>query len=198
MTPQRTKKHRLPKKSIAIVGDGDTERLYFADLRDCDRPDDIHIYPEIPTRIGDYSCVLDAAIALKAKGHDVVYALIDLDKVVQERQLRTYQQHKARAMKKGVTVLENNPCFEFWVLLHFKHTSKVFSGCESVVKDVKRHIPQYAKCGPNLYRTCKDRILQHAIPNAEKLEVDRELQGPGYPRAEVFKLLKWYFGRRSA
>jgi hypothetical protein len=38
---------RKQRYSVAIVGDGQTERIYFADVRDTDRPANLTIFPDI-------------------------------------------------------------------------------------------------------------------------------------------------------
>ena len=192
---------RLPKETVAIVGDGQTERIYFADVRDTDRPANLTIFPDYPKRIGSYSGVLERAIALK-NDYDKVYALIDLDKVIQDRQIAEYQRSKILAERAGVIVLENNPCFEIWLLLHFEHTGRLFSNCQEVVNllDHPQRIPGYTKeqrfqAANRLYQTYKTQLQQTAIPNAERLESGRDQQDALYPRAEIFKFFKWYFER---
>jgi hypothetical protein len=72
-----------PKPRVAVVGDGQTEQIYFAEIRDTDRPADLAIFPDLPSRTGNYKGVLDKAIQL-AKDYDKVFALIDMDKVISD------------------------------------------------------------------------------------------------------------------
>lgn len=39
----------------------------------------------------------------------------------------------------------SNPCFEYWILLHFKSTDRVFADCDEVIRELKKEFPAYAK-----------------------------------------------------
>lgn len=199
----RSKRNIQPKRHlVAIVGDGQTERIYFADVQDTDRPDNITIFPDQPKRIGNYQGVLERAISLTGT-YDEVYALIDMDKVIQEKQQQGYAKAKAEAGKAGVKVLENNPCFEIWILLHFERTGRAFKNCESVTERIRsRYISNYDKSqrflvAARLYRNHSEKIQTHAIPNATFLEQGREERDEHYPRAEIYRFFEWYFNRRA-
>lgn len=197
----RHSKGKHIKETVAVVGDGQTERIYFANVRDTDRPDNLTIFPDYPRKIGSYAGVLERAIRLKTD-YDLVYALIDMDKIIQENQLAAYRRNKASAEAEGVIVLENNPCFEVWLLLHFEHTGRLFDNCQEVVNllDHPRRIPGYSKeqrfqSANQLYQSYKNQLQATAIPNAERLEINRWQQDLLYPRAEVYKFFEWYFNR---
>ncbi|HZW69708.1 MAG TPA: RloB domain-containing protein, partial [Hanamia sp.] len=36
-------------------------------------------------------------------------------------------------------------CFEYYVLLHFVKTTKSFTKCDDIIKEVKKHLPDYQK-----------------------------------------------------
>lgn len=186
------------RETVALVGDGQTERIYFSDAKDTDRPENLTILPDYPRKLGSYKGVIDRAISLKQNGYDRVYALIDMDKILAENQTLAYRQAKADAEARGVIVLESNPCFEVWLLLHFVHTGRLFSNCSDVVTELRKHIPGYDKsekflAAASLYGNYKKQLIENAMINSRKLEVDRDLQSPQYPRAEVFRFFEWYF-----
>lgn len=193
--PKRNQKQR---NTVAIVGDGQTERIYFSDVRDTDRPPNLTIFPDYPRKIGNYKGVLERAIALK-DNYDRVYAIIDMDKVLQDSQQRSYTQDKDKALAVGVIVLENNPCFEMWLLLHFINTGKLFTNCNEVIGKLRHKgcIPNYDKSekflqSVRLYKTYKSLLDKQAIPNAKHLENNREGRDPQFPRAETFRFFEWY------
>jgi hypothetical protein len=196
----RKTQQRQERTTIALVGDGQTERIYFADLRDTDRPGGLTIKPDYPRTIGNYKGVLDRAVELVA-GYDEVYALIDADKIIQDKQQKAYSESKKAAEALGVIVLENNPCFELWLLLHFVHTGKIFTDCDAVSTELNKtnRIPGYNKSqkfliNARLYKNYKQQLLSKAIGNAELLEKDRATKDEGYPRAQTFVFFKKYFG----
>lgn len=198
----RTPGRQQQRFTVAIVGDGQTERIYFSDVRDTDRPANLAIFPDYPRKIGNYQGVFDRATSL-TDSYNRVYALIDIDKVIQDSQQSTYNQAKAAAQAAGVIVLENNPCFEIWLLLHFLHTGKLFNNCNEVSTELRRNgrIPDYDKTekflvNARLYKTHKEKIQQTAMPNARLLENNRDGQDELFPRAETFRFFEWYFGDR--
>jgi hypothetical protein len=50
-----------------------------------------------------------------------------------------------------LTAITSWPCFEFWILLHFRYSSAAFiatpgeSACDKVVGQVRRHLVDYSK-----------------------------------------------------
>jgi hypothetical protein len=197
----RHTRNKQVKENVAIVGDGQTERIYFSDVRDTDRPNNLTIFPDYPRRLGSYSGVLERALQLIAD-YDKVFALIDMDKIIQENRLAVYQRDKAAATAKGIIVLENNPCFEIWLLLHFEYTGRLFASCLEVEQRLNHpdRIRDYSKeqrfqAARRLYYHYKERLTNNAIPNAARLEIARADHDPQYPRAEIFKFFEWYFKR---
>ena len=69
----------------------------------------------------------------------------------------------------------NNPCLEYWFLLHFKNTSKVFTTCAGAEKQVSQHLKGYEKTekffrksNNDIYKQLKP-YLQTAVSNATAL-----------------------------
>jgi hypothetical protein len=196
------KKQQLQRFRVALVGDGQTERIYFSDVRDTDRPANLAIFPDFPKKFGSYIGVLERAIEL-SEDYDRTYALIDMDTVIRQNQQTAYSQAKAKAEAKGVFVLENNPCFEIWLLLHFLHTGRLFNSCDEISIELKKkdRIPGYNKSerfllNALLYKTHKGKIENPAVPNAKLLEKKRATQDQLFPRAETFRFFEWYFAQR--
>lgn len=198
----RPSKQQHQRNTVAVVGDGQTERIYFSDVRDTDRPSNLSIFPDYPRRIGNYNGVLERAKSLVGN-YSRIYALIDIDKIIQDGQQAAYAQNKAAAQAAGVIVLENNPCFEMWLLLHFVYTGKLFANCSEVSAQLRDNsrIPNYEKSekflkNARLYKAYRVRLGREAIPNARRLEHDRAGQDQLYPRAETFRFFEWYLENR--
>lgn len=194
----RHRKKKQARNTVAIVGDGKTERIYFADVRDTDRPENLHIFPDFPRKVGSYNGVLKQAVDLK-QDYYRVYALIDMDKVIRDHREEAYRADKAAAEKAGVIVLENNPCFEMWLLVHFMYTGRLFNSCAQVSQLLQHRyrIPGYEKSekfcvNAGLYRNYKTQLTEQGIPNARRLEYNRADQDPLFPRAETFRFFEWY------
>lgn len=70
--------------------------------------------------------------------------------------------------------VNSNPCFEFWLLLHFKKSDKPYksmhnkSACLQVEEDLKKHIKNYKKNSDNIFQATKDK-LPTALENSAKI-----------------------------
>lgn len=57
-----------------------------------------------------------------------------------------------KATANGLNLAISNPCFEFWILLHFVDTSRPFQNCGEVISEIRKHYPNYAK-GKNCFES---------------------------------------------
>lgn len=85
-----------------------------------------------------------------------VFWIIDLDTVIKEDNetpkskkslLKTFEEYRTDLITNypNVVVIVNNPCIEFWFLLHFEKTSKYFDTCSSAETQLKKHLKNYEK-----------------------------------------------------
>lgn len=136
----------MAKKSIAIIGEGETEWFYLDSLRVAKR----YPYQMKPTfpKHSDWSFIFKQAHKYLEEQYDVVICLIDMDVMHSKpSEMPVYQKAKIKAEKAGIRVIETNPCTEFWFLLHFlpKLSSKTYTSYEEVVVDLRRYLPNYEK-----------------------------------------------------
>ncbi|MEI7585076.1 RloB family protein [Runella sp.] len=69
----------------------------------------------------------------------------------------------------AISTAFSNICFEYWILLHFERTSRSFSNCDELVRDIKEnHDSDYDKAN-NHFDRLKDRV-PNAISNATWLK----------------------------
>jgi RloB-like protein len=181
-------------KRIAVVGDGQTEKIYFDKLKEVEGLRNVSLKPDLPKSVGSYKGVFDKAESLYTEGYDEVYCLIDMDKVLSDNTLAKYLTDKNRIEKKGIIVFESNPCIEFWFLLHFVRTTKPFANCESVEKELQKYIPNYAKnqqylVQSNIYKTLKPNLL-NAFENAKWIEENQIENEHNSSKSEAYKLIK--------
>jgi RloB-like protein len=179
-------------KRIAVVGDGQTEKIYFDKLKEVEGLRNVSLKPDLPKSVGSYKGVFDKAESLYTEGYDEVYCLIDMDKVLSDNTLAKYLTDKKRIEKKGIIVFESNPCIEFWFLLHFVRTTKPFANCESVEKELQKYIPNYAKnqqylVQSNIYKTLKPNLL-NAFENAKWIEENQIENEHNSSKSEAYKL----------
>lgn len=117
----RISKRKTGSKDVIIIGDGYTEKIYFDFLKSEEKLRNVKIKPDLPSGSG-YVGVFKKAEVYLGEGYEKIYCLIDMDAIIAERNEQKYSTEKKRLEKRGVTVLELNPCFEIWFLLHYQHT----------------------------------------------------------------------------
>ncbi|QZE15334.1 RloB family protein [Halosquirtibacter laminarini] len=193
----RNRKSRKTNNSVAIVGDGPTEQIYFNQMKETESLRNHNIKPELPCRAGrggGHMRVLNRIDELLEEGHDHIYCLIDYDKVIEEGNVQKFESECRRFDPDRVTILINNPSFEMWYVSHFTRTGKLFKNGKEVETYLKKYIPSYSKSRnylikKNIYNHLEPKITS-AISNAKSLEHKRSDKSERYPRAEVFKLVE--------
>ncbi len=146
----RQSKTSTTRKTIAIVGDGETEYFYFQNFKEKEKLD-VTIKPDLPTKSG-WEGVIEKAEKLISTGTDKVYCVIDYDVIVAKKTHLKYQTAKikclnsAKKLRSEVVFIEMMPCLELWFYLHFKYTTKSLSECSLIHNDLKQqYIPDYEK-----------------------------------------------------
>ena len=201
----RTNPHKkVAKPTYSIIVDGETEIWYFQLLKQHEHLS-VDIKPELPKKkslFDQFNTVVD-----NARHYDKVFWVLDFDVVIKEdndikkgQKLRTqeFKEYLAKLEKlDNVEVFINNPCLEFWYLLHFEVSGKFFSRCEDAEKGVKKYLPDYVKSEKYYKKTNNDLYTKlkpfqlKAIQNAQKLgHFDSDnLQSA---KAEMFKVFSFF------
>ena len=149
---------RKTNPAFAIVADGETEIWYLQMMKQNERQVRLTIKPELPKkkRIED-QCELVCKLAQGE--YDKVFWIVDLDQITKEQReatggkkdpMRTFIECREKVLHgkkyaKRVRVIVNNPCLEFWFLLHYTHTDKSFGGYEELAKALKKYMKDYNK-----------------------------------------------------
>ena len=188
------------KKSIAIIGEGETEWWYFDTLRIACRYK-FKVAPDFPQH-SDIPHMAKLAEEYVKRDTDYVVCLVDMDRLLRvPTEMATYQQLKKKSPRNVIWV-ETNPCTEFWFLLHFlpQLTTKHYETYEDVLPDLQHYMPGYEKTARyfkknNLYKYLTENgDLQRAISYAKELtrlsEVSPEDKMAYSQMHLVFKLIK--------
>ena len=171
------------KQSFAVVVDGETEKWYLEMLKQ-NEPDILfNITPKILQK-KNINQQYELVTALSEDDYDKVFWIVDLDVLLKQhrqkssnpsslQQFLNYWQQLSK--QKKIVVIVNNPCLEYWFLLHFKNTSKVFTTCAGAEKQVSQHLKGYEKTekffrksNNDIYKQLKP-YLQTAVSNATAL-----------------------------
>ena len=142
-----------------------------------------------------------------AKESEKVFWIVDFDVIYKETQeaksgkktaLQEFQElyNKCKNNNK-VIVIVNNPCFEFWVLLHFCYTTRFYKDYKTLLPILQKYLSNYEKTEeyfvrttPDIYKRLKqDGKLQTAISNSEKLG-EFDLKNVETGMAEMYKFFR--------
>ena len=170
------------KQSFAVVVDGETEYWYLQMLKQ-NEPDILfNIAPKILQK-KNINQQYKLVTTLSEEEYDKVFWIVDLDVLLkEEREKRNstspLQQflnyYKSLSKQQKIVVIVNNPCLEYWFLLHFQKTTKVFTTCAGAEKQVSQHLKGYEKTEKffkkdnDIYKQLKP-YLQTAKENATAL-----------------------------
>ena len=165
----------------------------------------VDLKPEIPQRkklSEQYAKVVDLS-----RDYDKVYWIIDFDVINKEtreakkgkktalQELKEYYDKISKRYSNIVIVIINNPCFEYWLLLHFEATSKFHPSYTDLVKQLKKHLPDYEKSQVYYTKQNKDMylrlfpLLPVAITNAKELK-GFDFDNPNKAISEMYLLLE--------
>ncbi len=141
----RIKKYHLSKKTTyAIIVDGETEIWYFQMLKRNEPSLLVNIEPKIPQKkklSEQYQKVLEFA-----EDYTNVFWIIDLDVIIAENKIKELKKYLNNIEKyQNIVTILNNPCLEFWFILHFQTTTRYFSKCKDAEKQLKKYLPDYKK-----------------------------------------------------
>lgn len=141
---------RTVTKSIAIIGEGETEWFYFDSLRiACRYP--FKVAPGFPQH-SDINHILKLVESYLNKQYDHIVCLFDMDRLFQYlSEMQLYQRAKKKYTVKKyagkVMFVETNPCTEFWFcstscLMWFVGDMRVTNNCfpnyRNICRDMKK------------------------------------------------------------
>lgn len=214
MARQKNKGSTLKKGnfSIYVLVDGECEQDYLSAIKTVEpfksllSSQRVKIAPEIPKTKS-----LDAqykAVSEALDDYDKVFWIVDYDVIrketlMQKRGVQTsLEKFSILSTKfknlislkkykgKEVYVLINNPSIEFWYLLHYVNTAKLYTTSEEVEKKLATYLKAYTKNDEkfrkSVFSLLKDN-LGTAITNAQNLIEDpNDIQA----RADMYKIFE--------
>ena len=172
-----------------------TETGYFKALKTAERLTSVVVRPSRLGQAGPRGLWERARDELRDDpGWDEIHCVLDHDgrdsAIDDLRQKLTALDRRSRLTRIAMTL--SDPCFEYWLLLHFEFTDRPFtatgqgrSACGEVIERLLRHLPDYRKNDPHVFAQCKGR-MGDAIRNAARAE-SKALSG--VPRTDIGKLV---------
>lgn len=192
----RKKPQKSPYDKVLIVCEGEkTEPNYFKEL--------VNHYKINTTNVEiDGSCgsspisVVNRAIELdqetaKGNSYDKVYCVFDRDNH------ETYTKAlECLSRKRKFFHATSIPCFEYWLILHFKFTTKPYSSTgktssgDKAFHDLKEYIPDYEKGSQGIFSKLINK-LDSAIKNAKQAKQQAEENKTDNPSTLVHELIDY-------
>jgi len=185
---------RKQNTTILLLVEGETEQIYFSQLRSFERLAGITVIPKLAKRSSPIHIMKEAINAFDVDAYDFVWCVFDRD-VLDATKPADFDEvyHQAKAM--GIRFAESLPCFEVWFLLHFSVPSKYYANASAVENELCRHLQGYCKetwwlRRSELYGSLKQ-FQSTAIDNAKKIvEVNTRNPDPNATFSEVYTLIE--------
>lgn len=195
---------RKVQDAVAVIIDGDTENWYIKQVKQQYNPDvtrKLKITPEFPEKKKVKELFNLAQIMIERETYTTVFLIIDLDEVLKYDTewncfKEFYRKYKAPEASyewmRRLKVIVNNPCLEYWYLLHFKHTERFYKDYASLRPDLRRipTLSEYEKTDkyynslPKIYTRLSE-YLSAARENASEFNL---MQATELGCSEMFKI----------
>lgn len=187
------KKQKLQKDrgGIAIIMDGKDERWYIDKVKECylcNKLRQVKVKPELPNE-KNVEEQFDLAKKLLEEEYSFVILILDLDKILKEKNeggkgvqefskftnlytnylnIKAGKKIKNHDWMNNLLVIVNNPCLEYWFLLHYKQTNAFYKDYNSLISELKR-IPELKDYDKNeTYIKSLYKKLESRLPDARK------------------------------
>lgn len=159
---------RQPHDAIALVVDGQDEKWYIDRVKahyPCNALKSIRIRPELPER-KKVQELFDFAENKLNEEYTYVVLIIDMDEPLKDsKEFNTFQdlyekyvaahnnslvgrQKTKYGWMNKLLLIVNNPCLEYWYLLHYRKTTKFFADFAELQTELRKipELSQYKKC----------------------------------------------------
>lgn len=191
--------------SYAIIHDGDTEKWYFQLMK---QEENIRIHIDYKIFKGNLRTVYEKVVELFSESYTQVFWIIDFDAILKEESERSKTsispfeefitiKEDAKQYSNKLLIVVNNPCLEFWYLLHYEKTKKHYPKYDPDLKrQLHKYLPGYEKKetfykqANNLYKRLKPK-QPIGIANAKSLE-PFDGNNPSQASAEIFKVVEYF------
>lgn len=197
---QRKKESREPYDKVLIVCEGEkTEPYYLIALIDHLKLSqaNIKIDPDSdssPTSVVSYT--KDLIKESRSDPYNHAFCVIDRDRHADfDKAMNQIKGFKSKDTKLHAVV--SYPCFEYWILLHFTYTRKIFgvsgdSPCDDLIKsDLKIYIPDYEKGDKNQMLPLIENGLERALAFAKKAYEESQRDETKHSTTKMHELVEY-------
>lgn len=119
-------KQNAYNKVYLIVCEGETEEIYFCNLKGCEElPIDVDVFHDGSSNPMGMLKAAEAKMKSKnSPNYDAVFLVFDVDIYHDgcDKSLKQQENEvKQKAKKLKITLIRSDPCFEYWVMLHIQN-----------------------------------------------------------------------------
>ncbi|ADJ48023.1 hypothetical protein AMES_6198 [Amycolatopsis mediterranei S699] len=159
-----------------------TEPAYFQGLKQARRNPAVTI--KLKAKPADPDTVVRHAAGLRdnaADTYDEVWCVVDVDEFDVAKAVVT-----ARRVRVNLAI--SNPCFEYWLLLHFEACTAPLTCYSDVARRLRRHVPEYDKTALRFadYASGVDAAVERSLGRGHVLTTEHEHN----PATGVWALVK--------
>ncbi len=195
---KRKKPIREMYDKVLILCEGETECLYFEGLLKHYKLSSINIKIDVSGSAPISNLKQAKELSKSAKKmddpFDRIYCVFDRDS--HKSFDDTLSQISEQPPELKIYASTSDPCFEYWVLLHFKYTTKPYiasgkkSACVLVINDLRKCMPDYSKKSTNLFSKLWDK-LEKAKKNANKIQIKNSEEVFNNPSTNLHILVEY-------
>lgn len=195
--PRKTVKLKA-HRTILLVVEGETEQIYFSQVRADKRVTGVTIVPRLAKHSSVAHILKTALDEYREQIYDEIWCVFDRDTIVRDGLGEQTEQLLLQAMEKGIRFAQSYPSFEAWFYLHFAIPQPHYMSQFSLIEDFRQFVPRYGKvqawlsCG-ELYSLLKVRE-QSAMENSRILrQRNQEHPSEGNTACDVDILMEEVF-----
>lgn len=197
---KRRQGKRAPYDKVLIVCEGEkTEPNYFNELKDFYKLNSANVKVtgdcgSSPKSVVNYARELYRQAGDAGDPFDRVFCVFDKD--THDNYHSALDTLRSIAQKGVFTAITSVPCFEYWLLLHFKYTDRPFhaTGSHSIAATVLRELrvewPEYEKAIKGSFAHCIKQ-LDFAKANARRVLLSAEANSSDNPSTRVHELVEY-------
>lgn len=186
-----------PYDTVLLVCEGEkTEPNYFKDMRAFHRLSTANVAVVSPG--ADPVTLVEHAMG-RTKDFNRVYCVFDGENADRAAKALALIAASPEGKSGILRAVVSTPCFEVWMLLHFKFSTAPFSGTGSmtaglsVVSALKQHIPGYSKSSAGLYTRLADKVSL-AMANGRRLAKYNAASQSTNPATSMHDLVEYLRG----
>jgi hypothetical protein len=203
---KRNRSSKEPYDSVLIVCEDTKSSRYYLEGMICYlrlSSVNIQVMPcptgSDPKNVVDYAANMSERLEKSGNKPDRVYCVVDRD----SHQNFDSAKSKIENLGHSYYFIYLEPCYEFWLLLHFKEYSAPFSKtgkksiCDKVNEEFKKEMPEYNKSDPEIFDKLKDK-LDIALKNSIRRRAEADRDGSSNPSTNFHELVAYLKNLKSS